>query len=81
MADEHVSADIRVRSGLMDEVVAYAKGKRWTEAEAAQHFGVTQPRWGEVLRGEYRRFILEDLIRMLVRAGLRVQLTLRSQPR
>ena len=45
-----------------------------TQAQAAEVFGVTQPRISDLVRGKIDRFSIDTLIAMLGHAGVRVQI-------
>src|SRR5215471_7289974 len=45
------AANLRARAELMRQIAALVKKERWTQVEAAQHCGVTQPRINDLLRG------------------------------
>jgi len=47
-----------------------------TQAQAADLFGVTQPRISDLVRGKIDRFSIDTLIAMLGHAGVRVQIVL-----
>ena len=51
---------------------------RWrcTQAEAAKHLGVTQPRFNDLMRGRTHRFNLKALILLAERAGFDVRIDL-----
>lgn len=72
-------AALQLRSELVTALDDHAKRQGWTEAEAAQRFGVTQPRAGELLHGQFKKFQLDDLVGMATRASLRVKLTIGSR--
>lgn len=46
----------------------------WTQAQAAEVLGVTQPRVSDLLRGKINRFGLDALVNMAAAAGLHVDL-------
>ena len=50
------AANLRARAGLMQQIAALVRKQNWTQAEAARHCGVTQPRINDLLRGP--RFLL-----------------------
>jgi predicted XRE-type DNA-binding protein len=52
----------------------YIRARGWTQAEAADCFGETQPRISNLLKGEISRFSIDKLINMLARARLQVRL-------
>lgn len=46
----------------------------WTQAEAARHLGITQPRVSRLLRGKVEDFSLDMLLTLAARAGLHTEL-------
>ena len=50
------AANLRARAELMRQIAALVKKQGWTQVEAAQHCGVTQPRINDLLRGRVSRF-------------------------
>ncbi|MEO8756003.1 MAG: XRE family transcriptional regulator, partial [Casimicrobiaceae bacterium] len=50
------AANLRVRAELMSQIAAIVKQGGWTQVEAAEHCGVTQPRINDLLRGRISRF-------------------------
>ncbi len=65
--------NMKVRSGLMRSIRQHIKDKGWTQAEAARHFGVTQPRISDLTRGKIDTFSLDALVNMAASAGLHVE--------
>lgn len=49
-----------------------------TQSEAAQQFGVTQPRISDLMRGKIDVFSIDALVNMLTSAGLHVDLRVRA---
>ncbi len=45
-----------------------------SQAQAAQLFGVTQPRISDLMRGKINLFALDALVNMAAAAGLRIEL-------
>lgn len=72
------AANLRVRAELMRQIAAYIKKQRWTQTEAAQHCGVTQPRINDLLRGRVSRFSLDSLVNISTALGCRVRLDLEA---
>lgn len=72
--DREEAANLKVRADLMIDLREYIRDRGWTQAEAADFFGETQPRISNLLKGEISRFSIDKLINMLARAGLRVRL-------
>ena len=57
---------------------ALPKAQGWTQAEATQRCGVTQPRMNDLLRGRISRFSLDALVNMAVSSGQRVRVALEA---
>ena len=70
------AANLRVRAELMDKITAIIEESGWTQAEAADHCGVTQPRINDLLRGRISRFSLDALVNIASALGKRVQVKL-----
>jgi predicted XRE-type DNA-binding protein len=45
-----------------------------SQAQAAQLFGVTQPRVSDLMRGKINLFALDALVNMATAAGLRIEM-------
>ena len=72
------AANLRVRSELMDKITALIESNNWTQAEAAQHCSVTQPRISDLLRGRISRFSLDALVNLASKLGKRVHVELEA---
>ncbi len=72
------AADLKVRSGLMIEVTKYIESNGLTQTEAAKLMGVDQPKISALMRGNINLFSINRLIKMAVRAGLKVDVTVRA---
>jgi predicted XRE-type DNA-binding protein len=68
------AANLRARAELMQKIAAIVKQQNWTQAEAAKHCGVTQPRINDLLRGRVSRFSLDALVNICTALGCRVRL-------
>jgi predicted XRE-type DNA-binding protein len=68
------AANLRARADLMLALRELMERKGWTQAEAARHCGVTQPRINDLLRGRISKFSLDALVNMAATVGLRVAL-------
>jgi predicted XRE-type DNA-binding protein len=60
----------------MKKIAAIVKENGWTQAEAASHCGVTQPRMNDLLRGRVSRFSLDALVNIATAIGRRVHVEL-----
>lgn len=70
--------NMRIRSALMQELVAYIDKTGMTQAQAARQFGVTQPRISDLVRGKIDLFSIDGLVNMLTAAGLHLDLRVRE---
>ncbi len=64
--------NMKLRSSLMMALESYISEQGWTQREAAEKFGVTQPRISDLVRGRIDLFALDTLVNMLATAGLHV---------
>jgi predicted XRE-type DNA-binding protein len=72
------AANLRARAELMQHIAAFVKRQGWTQVEAAQHCGVTQPRINDLLRGRVSRFSLDALVNISTALGCRVRVDLEA---
>ena len=70
------AANMKVKSELMNEIVGLVNQKKLTQAEAAQHCGITQPRMNDMLRGRISRFSLDALVNIAAALGQQVHIQL-----
>jgi len=68
------AANFRARAELMQQIAAIVKKKHWTQTEAAQRCGITQPRMSDLLRGHVSRFSLDALVNIASAIGRRVHM-------
>ncbi|MFP5237405.1 MAG: helix-turn-helix domain-containing protein [Acidobacteriota bacterium] len=76
--DAAIAENLKLRSLLMVQLEQHIKREKWTQAEAAKHLGVSQPRVSNLVRGKINAFSLDLLVKMATSAGLRVTLKLRK---
>lgn len=72
------AANLRARAEVMQQISAIVKDNGWTQAEAASHCGVTQPRINDLLRGRVSRFSLDALVNIATAIGRRVHVGLEA---
>ena len=72
------AANLRVRADLIREITAILNDSGWTQVEAANHCGVTQPRINDLLRGRLSRFSLDALVNIAAALGRRVHVELEA---
>ena len=70
------AANLRARAELMQQIAAIVKESDWTQTEAAEHCGVTQPRMNDLLRGRVSRFSLDALVNIATAIGRRVHVAI-----
>ncbi len=63
------AANMRTRADLARRVTSIIKSKDWTQAVAAAHCGVTQPRINDLLSGHISRFSLDALVNIASTLG------------
>ncbi|TAK89846.1 MAG: XRE family transcriptional regulator [Burkholderiaceae bacterium] len=72
------AANLRARAELMEKIADLVHANDWTQAEAAAHCGVTQPRINDLLRGRVSRFSLDALVNIATALGCRVRVDLKA---
>src|SRR5664279_2709348 len=72
------AANLRTRAELMQQIAAIVKESGWTQTEAADQCGVTQPRMNDLLRGRVSRFSLDALVNIATAIGRRVHFELEA---
>lgn len=71
-AEEHF-----VKAQLVHKIDQLMKQRRIKQIEAARLFGVTQPDVSKMLRGQFRQFSVERLLRFLVALDQDVEIRIR----
>lgn len=72
------AANLRARAELMQQIAAIVEKNGWTQVEAANQCGVTQPRMNDLLRGRVSRFSLDALVNIATAIGRRVHVELEA---
>jgi len=65
---------MKLRTEVMLRTAKHLKAKGWTQAEAARHLGITQPRVSRLIKGKVDEFTLDMLLTLASRAGLQAEL-------
>lgn len=68
--------NMRVRSALMTALAEHIGREGWTQSQAADRLGVTQPRVSDLVRGKIDLFGLDSLVNMVAAAGLHVEVNI-----
>ena len=76
------AASLRARSALMMSITEANKAQGLTQAQAADLFGVTQPRISDLVRGKVNLFSLDALVDMASIAGMAptIKVTMPKKP-
>lgn len=67
---------MKMRAEVMILMRDKLKEQGWTQAEAARHLGITQPRVSRLIKGKVEDFSLDMLLVLAARAGLHPELRL-----
>jgi len=66
------AAHLKIRSAFMALLRDLIAQRNLTQTQAADLFGVSQPRISDLVRGKIQRFTIDTLVEMLARVGFRV---------
>ncbi len=66
--------NLSIRSDLMLQLEGFIKEKSFTQKEAANFFGVHQPRISQLLNGHIDKFSVDMLLSMLSKTGITASL-------
>lgn len=70
--------NLRMRSGLMIQIIRMIRERGLKQKDAAVLFGVSQPRISELKRGKIDQFTIDSLVNMLGHARVRVDVSFRT---
>ncbi|MFV1981140.1 MAG: helix-turn-helix domain-containing protein [Rhodothermia bacterium] len=66
------AVNLKIRAGLMMKIAKHIKDNGLTQANAAELFGVSQPRVSNLVSGKIDLFSIDMLITMATAAGMKV---------
>ena len=69
-----IEENMKLRSALMTALKSHLARTKMSQAQAAQLFGVTQPRISDLMRGKINLFGLDALVNMASAAGLHIEM-------
>lgn len=72
------AANLKVRAELMRKIATLVQDSGWTQAAAAEHCGISQPRINDLLRGRISRFSLDALVNIAASLGRQVHVELEA---
>ncbi len=70
---------MEVRRELVEAINARITANGWTQAEAAQRLGVSQPRISHLARRQHARFSVDALLKLAAAAGLSVEISVSNK--
>ena len=70
------AAVMGLRADLMGRLRLLVQTEGWTQAQAAERFGIAQSRVSDLLRGKWDKFSLDMLITLAARAGRKVEIAM-----
>ncbi len=77
----HADADAHlVKAELVGRIDAAVRQRRMTQTEAARLLGLSQPDVSRLLRGDFRDYSLERLLRLLTMLGRDIEIVIRQPP-
>lgn len=78
---EQVAIRVReLREAAARHITEAIVARHWSQRQAAQHLGVTQPRISELARGKTEKWSLDTLVAMLFRLSTTVELRVNGTP-
>jgi len=72
----HEAEVLQLRADLMGRLRLWLKDSGLTQAEAAEKLGITQARVSNLVRGHWKKFSLDMLLTLAVKAGLQFKIEL-----
>src|SRR5450830_1582124 len=72
--DPGEAAVMGLRADLIARLRVLVQAEGWTQAQAAERFGIAQSRVSDLLRGKWEKFSLDMLITLAARAGRKIEL-------
>src|SRR3984885_1667234 len=73
--------EMETKSNLVMEISKVIKKKKLTQTQAAEIFGISQPKLSELLNGRFRGYSIERLIHFLNEIGQDVDIVVKPKPR
>jgi predicted XRE-type DNA-binding protein len=78
---EEKSAELILKSSLLQALQETIRGRGWKQVEAAAQLGIDQAKVSKLLAGQMAGFSIERLVHFLASVGQDVEVTVRSAPR
>lgn len=77
--DKAEASELQTRSDLMIALRDIISDKAWSQADAAGHMGLTQPRISDLVNGRIEKFSIDKLMTCLYRVGFRFKPAYKNQ--
>jgi predicted XRE-type DNA-binding protein len=74
-AEEHL-----IKAQLVHRIYEIIRTRRWTQAKAAALLGISQPDVSRLLRGHFRDYSLERLLRLLMALDRDIEIVIKRKP-
>lgn len=71
--DKAMASELQMRSDLMLVLRGIIEAKQWSQSEAAEHLGLTQPRVSYLVNGKVEKFSIDKLLNCLYLMGYRLK--------
>ncbi|MFT4925704.1 MAG: putative XRE-type DNA-binding protein [Phenylobacterium sp.] len=69
------ASEFQTRSDLMIAIRDIITAKKWSQSQAAEQMGLTQPRVSDLVNGHIEKFSIDKLMNCLYRIGFRFKPT------
>lgn len=70
-----------LKASLASRIQDVIDAEGWTQTEAAKRMGIAQPDVSRILRGRFRDYSVERLLRFLTALGCEIEITVRRRNR
>jgi predicted XRE-type DNA-binding protein len=77
--DRDEAENLKLRARLMISLRRFIDEQGMTQSEAADVFGVTQPRISDLVNKKIEKFSIDTLVNMHATAGMKVRLTIEPE--
>lgn len=77
----HDAAKLKIKTGLVVEIIKAVRRLELTQQEAAKRMGITQPKVSEMMRGNFANLSERKLMDCLNRLGYDIEITVKPAAR
>lgn len=72
--------EMQAKAQLASSILSIIEKKKWTQKEAAEILGITQPKISLLSRGQFSGFSMEKLIKLLNKLNQDIEIVIRKKP-